>query len=164
MADGSPRGALVRQQPPAPGLPGLNSGGVVGSRHTAHGSSLQMIRAHAGPVFPRGLACWCFDTRRLVAIVGRAVPLPAIFRALHLSPLDDAFRGDETVGWWRGALGTPYSFVPVPLSNIPPAIVISLVAFTYLEEDGALLGLALIAAFVLLVVVISGTIWGLTTL
>jgi heme/copper-type cytochrome/quinol oxidase subunit 4 len=39
-----------------------------------------------------------------------------------------------------------------------------MVAFAYLEEDGALLSLALIAAFVLLAVVISGTIWGLTTL
>jgi hypothetical protein len=55
-------------------------------------------------------------------------------------------------------------FVPVPLSNIPPAVLISMVAFAYLEEDGALLSLALIAAFVLLAVVISGTIWGLTTL
>jgi hypothetical protein len=55
-------------------------------------------------------------------------------------------------------------FVPVPLSNIPPAVLISLVAFAYLEEDGALLSLALIAAFILLAIVVSGTIWGLTTL
>jgi hypothetical protein len=55
-------------------------------------------------------------------------------------------------------------FVPVPLSNIPPAALISLVAFAYLEEDGALLSLALIGAFILLAVVISGTIWGLANL
>ena len=55
-------------------------------------------------------------------------------------------------------------FVPVPLSNIPPAVLISLVAFAYLEEDGALLSLALIAALVLLAIIISGAIWGLTTL
>jgi hypothetical protein len=55
-------------------------------------------------------------------------------------------------------------FIPVPLSNIPPAAVISLVAFAYLEEDGALLSLALIAALVLLAVIISGAIWGFTTL
>jgi hypothetical protein len=55
-------------------------------------------------------------------------------------------------------------FIPVPLSNIPPAAVISLVAFAYLEEDGALLSSALIAAFVLLAVIISGAIWGFTTL
>ena len=55
-------------------------------------------------------------------------------------------------------------FVPVPLSNVPPAVLISLVAFAYLEEDGALLSLALIAAFILLAIVVSGTIWGLTTL
>jgi hypothetical protein len=55
-------------------------------------------------------------------------------------------------------------FVPVPLSNIPPAIVISLVAFAYLEEDGLLLSLALLAAFALLAIVISGTIWGLISI
>jgi len=50
------------------------------------------------------------------------------------------------------------------LSNIPPAVLISLVAFAYLEEDGALLSLALIAALVLLAVIISGAVWGLTAL
>ena len=37
--------------------------------------AFQMVRAHAGPVFPRRLAASCFDTRRLVAIVGQAVRL-----------------------------------------------------------------------------------------
>jgi hypothetical protein len=55
-------------------------------------------------------------------------------------------------------------FVPIPLSNIPPAVVIALVAFAYLEEDGALLSLALIAALILVAVVVCGTIWGVTTL
>jgi heme/copper-type cytochrome/quinol oxidase subunit 4 len=43
-------------------------------------------------------------------------------------------------------------------------VFISLVAFAYLEQDGALLSLALIAALVLLAVIIPGAIWGLTTL
>jgi hypothetical protein len=30
-------------------------------------------------------------------------------------------------------------FVPIPLSNVPPALTIVLLAFAYLEEDGALL-------------------------
>ena len=41
-------------------------------------------------------------------------------------------------------------FVPVPLSNILPALVIMLIAFAYLEEDGLLLCLALLSALVLL--------------
>ncbi len=39
---------------------------------------------------------------------------------------------------------------PVPLSNIPPALAIALIAFAYLEEDGLLLGIALAAALVML--------------
>ena len=39
---------------------------------------------------------------------------------------------------------------PVPLSNIPPAAAIGLIAFAYLEEDGMLLAIALAAALVLL--------------
>src|SRR5690242_19666272 len=34
--------------------------------------AFQMMRAHAGPVFPGRLACQHFETRRLVAIVRRA--------------------------------------------------------------------------------------------
>jgi hypothetical protein len=39
---------------------------------------------------------------------------------------------------------------PVPLSNIPPALVIGLIAFAYLEEDGVLLSAALALALVML--------------
>jgi len=39
---------------------------------------------------------------------------------------------------------------PVPLSNVPPALAIGLIAFATLEEDGMLLAIALAAALVLL--------------
>jgi hypothetical protein len=41
---------------------------------------------------------------------------------------------------------------PVPLSNVPPALATGLIAVAYLEEDGALLGLALAAALAMLAV------------
>ena len=41
---------------------------------------------------------------------------------------------------------------PVPLSNVPPALAIALIAFAYLEEDGALLCTAMTAAVVMLVI------------
>ena len=41
---------------------------------------------------------------------------------------------------------------PVPLSNVPPALAIALIAFAYLEEDGALLCTALAAAVVMLAI------------
>jgi hypothetical protein len=48
---------------------------------------------------------------------------------------------------------------PVPLSNIPPAIVIAVIALAYIEEDGLLLLLALLAALVLIGAA-SMAVWG----
>ena len=39
---------------------------------------------------------------------------------------------------------------PVPLSNVPPALAIVLIAFAYLEEDGILLCVALAVALIML--------------
>jgi hypothetical protein len=38
-------------------------------------------------------------------------------------------------------------FVPVPMSNIPPALTVLLVAFAYLEEDGMLLAVIVAVAW-----------------
>jgi hypothetical protein len=43
---------------------------------------------------------------------------------------------------------------PVPLSNVPPALAIMLIAFAYLEEDGALLCVALAIALVIVAAVL----------
>ena len=42
--------------------------------------------------------------------------------------------------------------MPVPLSNILPAILIAMIALGYLEEDGILLSISLLAAAVVLAV------------
>jgi hypothetical protein len=46
-------------------------------------------------------------------------------------------------------------FTPLPLSNIPPALVIALISLAYLEDDGLLLAVGLILAAILL------TIWSI---
>jgi hypothetical protein len=120
----------------------------------------QMIRAHAGPVFPRRLASRSFETRRLVAVVRRAVPLLRYLERFIYPRWTTPFEATRRLVGGAVLLVSLALFIPVPLSNIPPAAVISLVAFAYLEEDGALLS----AALVLLAVIISGAIWGLTTL
>ena len=43
-------------------------------------------------------------------------------------------------------------FIPLPLSNIVPALVIALISLAYLEEDGLLLSVALLAAVIVLAV------------
>ena len=52
---------------------------------------------------------------------------------------------------------TSVFFVPIPLSNIVPAVTIMLIALAYLEEDGVLLALSLAAAAVLFIA--TFTIW-----
>jgi hypothetical protein len=164
MADGSPRRALVRHHPPAAGLSGPNSGGVADSRHTAHGSgpsddtSARRADLSPPPCPP------VFETRRLVAVVRRAVPLLRYLKRFIYPRWTTPFEATRRLVGGVVLLLSFTLFVPVPLSNILPAVFISLVAFAYLEEDGALLSLALIAALVLLAVIIPGAIWGLTTL
>ena len=46
-------------------------------------------------------------------------------------------------------------FTPLPLSNIVPALVIALIALAYLEEDGLLLSIALLAAVIVLAVEVA---------
>jgi hypothetical protein len=48
---------------------------------------------------------------------------------------------------------------PVPLSNVAPAIVISLISVAYVEEDGLLLSAAFVAA-IILIGIGSATVWG----
>jgi hypothetical protein len=56
-------------------------------------------------------------------------------------------------------LNTTLVFTPIPLSNVVPALVIALISLAYLEEDGVLLSIALLAAIVVLTIEL-GAIWG----
>jgi hypothetical protein len=49
-------------------------------------------------------------------------------------------------------------FIPIPLSNVIPALVIALVSLAYLEEDGFLLSIALLAAVIVLMVA-TAAVW-----
>jgi hypothetical protein len=49
-------------------------------------------------------------------------------------------------------------FIPIPLSNVVPALLIALISLAYLEEDGALLSIALLAAIIVLTVA-TAAVW-----
>jgi hypothetical protein len=49
-------------------------------------------------------------------------------------------------------------FIPIPLSNVVPALVIALISLAYLEEDGVLLSIAVLAAFIVLTVA-TAVVW-----
>jgi len=51
-------------------------------------------------------------------------------------------------------------FVPLPLSNVVPALVIALLSLAYLEEDGVLLVIALLTAVITLSAA-AAAVWGM---
>jgi hypothetical protein len=63
---------------------------------------------------------------------------------------DDFCVGKRSVGVFILLLSVVLLLTPVPLSNLPPAIVISLIALAYIEEDGLLLCAAFLAAIILI--------------
>ncbi|WP_439578317.1 exopolysaccharide biosynthesis protein [Elioraea sp.] len=104
----------------------------------------QMLRGHAAPVFPQRLSARGLPTQRLVALIQRALPvlraMERVMRPRFATPFQTTKR---LVGALMLLLGALLLATPVPLSNIPYAVAIILVAVAYLEEDGIVLCIAL---------------------
>lgn len=117
--------------------------------------AFQMIAGRSAPVFPRRIAARPLSTRHLAAVVRRAVPvLKYIEKMVHPrwhTPLEATKR---LVGIVVLILGVPLVAAPIPLGNVVPAVVIALISLAYLEEDGLLLSVALVAAVIVLTVML----------
>ena len=115
--------------------------------------AFQMIAGQPAPVFPRRIAVRPLPTRHLAALVQRAVPvLRYLEKFIHPrwpTPLEATKR---LVGAVVVLLNITLLFTPVPLSNVVPALVIALISLAYLEEDGLLLSIALLASVIVLAV------------
>jgi hypothetical protein len=59
------------------------------------------------------------------------------------------------VGAVVAMLSATLVFIPIPLSNVVPALVIALISLAYLEEDGVLLLIAVLAAVIVLLVAMA---------
>ena len=105
--------------------------------------AFQMIRAKPSPVFPRKVAERAVSTAKLTGVVMRITPtlryLERFVRPRWQTPFEATKR---VVGLVVLLLGLGL-FTPIPLSNIPISLTIILLAFAYLEEDGALLTVSL---------------------
>ena len=123
--------------------------------------AFQMIAGQPGPVFPRRIAARPLPTRHLAALVQRAVPvLRYLEKMIHPrwpTPLEATKR---FVGTIVVMLNITLVFSPIPLSNVVPAMVIALISLAYLEEDGLLLLIALLAA-VIVMTVASAAVWAM---
>jgi hypothetical protein len=117
--------------------------------------AFQMVRAHPNPIFTRRIAALQFGVPRVVGMIRRTVPvlqyLERFIRPRWPTPFEATKR---SVGVVVLLLGVSM-LAPIPLSNIPPAILIALIAFAYLEEDGALLCAAFGATLLLLTVFVA---------
>jgi hypothetical protein len=121
--------------------------------------AFQMMLGRSGPVFPKRVASRRFATQQLDRILRRFVPalrcLEKFVHARWSTPFQATKRVVGAVVLFLAGL----LLAPVPLSNILPALVIMLISVAYLEEDGVLLCVALIAA-VLLLTVAAAAVWG----
>ena len=109
----------------------------------------QLILGHTTPAFPRRIAAHPIPTRHFAALVQRAVPVlryleKAIHPRWHMA-LDAAGR---LMGVVVLVLSAALVFIPIPTSNIVPALAIVLISLAWLEEDGLLLAIAILCGLV----------------
>jgi hypothetical protein len=122
--------------------------------------AVQLVGGRSEPVFPDFIRTHRLRTRHLRRLGGRAVQLLRYFeKATHpRGPvIFEAMK--PIVGVVVLLLTAVLLLTPVPLSNVAPAIVIALMSLAYIEEDGMLLCIALLAA-ITLIVIASAAIWG----
>jgi hypothetical protein len=116
--------------------------------------AFQMISGQPAPVFPRRVAMRSLPTRYLAMMVRRAIPvLGYLEKLIHPRWHTPPEVTKRTVGLVVLVLSGTLVFIPIPLSNVVPALTIALISLAYLEEDGILLVVALLSTLVLLSVV-----------
>jgi hypothetical protein len=95
--------------------------------------AFQMIAGKPAPVFLRGIAMRSLPTRHFAALVQRSVPvLRYLEKAVHPrwhTPIEVTKR---LVGAVVVLLSATLVFIPIPLSNVVPALLIALISLAYL--------------------------------
>jgi hypothetical protein len=108
----------------------------------------QMILARRNPVLPRFVARRRLPTRRLARLIGRAVPLLRRIERLIRPRWHTPFEATKRVVGLVVLLLGATMLAPLPFAHVLPALVIMMISFAYLEEDGVFLCIALAAALV----------------
>jgi hypothetical protein len=115
--------------------------------------AFEMIAGRSAPVFPRRIAAYALPTRHLATLVQRAVPiLRFLEKAIYPRWPTPSEATKRVVGTVVAILSASLVFIPIPLSNIVPALAIALISLAYVEEDGLLLLIGLLVAVVVLAV------------
>jgi hypothetical protein len=108
----------------------------------------QMMMAREAPALPRLIAHRSLPTQRIAGFVDRAIPVMKFLEKFIRPRWHTPFMATKRVVGFAVLLLAATSFMPIPLANVIPGAGIMLVAFAYLEEDGVLLCIALVASLV----------------
>jgi hypothetical protein len=126
--------------------------------------AVQMIAGIREPIFPRFITNRWLPTQYLFRLGERAIPILQYLERVVHPRWPRAFEAARRlVGVVVLLLTAALLLTPIPFSNIPPAVLVILIALAYIEEDGLLLCLAVFAAFILIgieTVAVWGTIVG----
>jgi hypothetical protein len=122
--------------------------------------AFEMILGRSAPTFPRRITTRQSPTRRLVTMVQRSVPIlrhleKVIYPRWHIAH----HAIGRVVGLAVFLLSAILVFIPIPLSNVVPGLVIALIAAAWIEEDGLFIALSLLAAMLVLAAT-GARIWG----
>jgi hypothetical protein len=118
--------------------------------------AFEMIAGRRAPIFPRRIAEHSLPTRHFAAFFRRATPVLKYLEKLthpRWSPVVEVTK--PLVGIIVVILSSIVVFAPIPLTNVVPALVIALISLAYLEEDGLVLSIGLLAAIVVLTVAVA---------
>jgi hypothetical protein len=113
--------------------------------------AVQLIVGRAEPVFPHFIMTRRLPTKQLLRLGDRAIHvLKYLERAVHPRWPMTFEVAKRAVGVMVLLLTVVLLLTPVPLSNVAPATVISLISLAYIEEDGLLLSVGFLAAIILI--------------
>src|SRR5262245_40312745 len=122
--------------------------------------AVQLIVGRAEPIFPHFIMTRRLPTRQLLRLGGRAIHVLKYLEKVVHPRWPITFEAAKcAVGVMILLLTAVLLLTPVPLSNIAPAMVISVISLAYVEEDGLLLSVALLAA-IILVGIAAAAVWG----
>jgi hypothetical protein len=113
--------------------------------------AVQLIVGRAEPVFPHFIMTRRLPTKQLRRLGGRAIHvLKYLEKVVHPRWPMTFEVARHAVGVMVLLLTILLLLTPVPLSNVAPAMVISLISLAYVEEDGLLLSVGFLAAIILM--------------
>jgi hypothetical protein len=122
--------------------------------------AVQLTAGRGEPVFPHFIMTQRLPTKQLLRLGGRAIHvLKYLEKAVHPRWPMIFEAAKRAVGVMVLLLTAVLLLTPVPLSNVAPAMVISLISLAYVEEDGLVLSVALLAA-IILIGIGSAAVWG----